>query len=420
MYMVYQYINFIVYFIFSCCYLYQIVYIFMCFFKKDKSKQYKAEKQHRFAILIPARNEQNVICDLLESIKRQNYSKELIDVYVIADNCTDNTAKICRDFGVNVFERYNDRQIGKGYVLDFAFKLIDKEKGIDFYDGYFVFDADNVLDYEFVNEMNKVFDRGYNVVTGYRNSKNYGANWISAGYALWFLRESKYLNGARMRCNTSCTISGTGFLVSSKIIKKEGGWKHFLLTEDIEFAADQIVSGECIGYCERAVLYDEQPERFVHSWKQRKRWAKGFYQVLANYGKRLVKGCINDRSFQCFDMLMTLSPAAMVAVAMFFINSAVAVVMFLSGHTTVALYALSQMVTSIVGAYLSIFLFGLITTITEWKKIYCKGYKKILYMFTFPIFILTYIPIGVVCIFRSVTWEPIPHTVSKNLEDIRR
>ena len=76
-----------------------------------------------------------------------------------------------------------------------------------------------------------------------RNSKNYGTNWISAGYALWFLRESRFLNGARMKLGTSCAISGTGFLVSSKMIQKDGGWKYNLLTEDIEFSTDHIIRG---------------------------------------------------------------------------------------------------------------------------------------------------------------------------------
>ena len=88
----------------------------------------------------------------------------------------------------------------------------------------------------YISEMNKLFDNGYKVITSYRNSKNFNSNWISAGYALWFLRESKYLNNARMILNTSCAISGTGFLVSDEIIKRNNGWKYHLLTEDLEFS----------------------------------------------------------------------------------------------------------------------------------------------------------------------------------------
>ena len=110
--------------------------------------------------------------------------------------------------------------------MDYVFNKICEERG-DYtcYDGYFVFDADNIIDVNYVREMNKVFDSGYKVVTSYRNSKNYDTNWITAGYSLWFIREAKYLNNPRMMIKTSCAVSGTGYLVDSSIIKKNEGWK---------------------------------------------------------------------------------------------------------------------------------------------------------------------------------------------------
>ena len=116
--------------------------------------------------------------------------------------------------------------------------------------------------------MNKTFSKGYRIITSYRNSKNFGTNWISAGYSLWFLREAKFLNNARMMLGTSCAVSGTGFLVSSEVIRERGGWNYHLLTEDIEFTVDTVIRGETIGYCAGAMLYDEQPTRFDQSWNQ--------------------------------------------------------------------------------------------------------------------------------------------------------
>lgn len=115
--------------------------------------------------------------------------------------------------------------------------------------------------------MNETFSDGYRIITSYRNSKNYGDNWISAGYALWFLREAKYLNNARYLLGTSCAVSGTGFMFSREILKSCGGWPFHLLVEDIEFTIHNIVSGEKVGYCPRAVLYDEQPTKFSQSWE---------------------------------------------------------------------------------------------------------------------------------------------------------
>lgn len=172
-----------------------------------------------------------------------------------------------------------------------------------------------MLDCHFVEAMNRTFTDGYEVVTSYRNSKNYGENWISAGYALWFIRESRYLNNSRMLMGTSCAISGTGFLFSRKVIESTNGWVFHLLTEDIEFSVYHILQGRTIGFCADAVLYDEQPATFRQSWRQRLRWARGFLQVFRKYGFGLIKGMGKGR-FSCYDMSMTVMPAFLLTVAL--------------------------------------------------------------------------------------------------------
>lgn len=402
--------------LFFGCYFYQLVYVGIVWFKKDRLSKYKAARQHRYAIVISARNESAVIGNLLSSIGQQTYPSELYDIYVMADNCTDNTADIAREAGAIVYER-SSSQVGKGYALDAMFRHIEAERGITYYDAYLVFDADNVLDPHYLEEMNRTFDAGYRVITSYRNSKNYDSNWISAGYALWFLRESKYLNGARMRCGSSCAISGTGFLVSSEIIAKNGGWKHHLLTEDIEFSIDNATQGEVIGYCEKAIVYDEQPVQFKASWKQRMRWAKGFYQVFARYGRALVNGCLHH-SFQCYDMLMTIAPALLISLLGLGINGTMLLYGLATDQLILADSCLSAILAGFGSSYVSLFFFGVITTISEWDKIYCSTPKKILYLFTFPVFIFTYIPIAVAALVRPVRWEPIQHSICKNVQQI--
>lgn len=409
--------NFIMLLVFTLCYCYQFGYVLVRFFKKQKT--FTATKLHKYAVLISARNEGAVIGELLESLHRQNYPQELLDVYVVADNCTDNTAQIAEDHGAIVYERFDRKLVGKGYALNYLFGKIYARSGLEAYDGYFVFDADNVLDENYVQEMNKVFDNGYEIVTSYRNSKNYGSNWISAGYALWFLRESKYLNGARMQCGTSCAISGTGFLVANRIIRENNGWKHHLLTEDIEFSTDNIIQGRVIGYCEQAVLYDEQPTDFHESWNQRLRWTKGFYQVFANYGGQLLNGILEQHRFQCYDMLMTLAPATLLTLLTIALNSAFGIAGVLLGHPLWTDVTMEAVLGNIVSVYSSLFFFGLVTTITEWRRIHCEWYKKICYLFTFPIFIFTYVPIAIVALFKKVTWVPIRHTVVKSVQQIR-
>ena len=284
--------NFCVFIVFSVCYVYQIFYVFVTLTKKPPQRT--AKKNHRYAVIVAARNENAVIGDLIHSIRVQNYPQELIDIFVVADNCTDNTAAVAQEAGAIVFPRFNTEQIGKGYALDYGFSCIRQHYSENEYEAYFVFDADNVLDVNYFREMNKTFDSGAVASTSYRNSKNYGSNWITAGYAVWFMREAKYLSQARLTLGTSCAVSGTGFFISAKIIDEMGGWKYHMLTEDIEFSTASIIQGRRISYTPTAMLYDEQPLTFRDSWNQRFRWAKGFYQVFFGYGGKLVKGIFTN------------------------------------------------------------------------------------------------------------------------------
>ena len=415
-----SYFNFTIFLLFTLCYSYQLYYVAFVLWHRKKPL-YPADAPqaalHRYAFVTSARNESAVIAELIESIKAQRYPSELIDIYVIADNCTDNTADIARSCGAYVYERFNKTLIGKGYALDEFFHYLENELPQRQYDGFFIFDADNLLDTGYTQAMNRVFDQGYRVVTSYRNSRNYGSNWISAGYALWFLRESKYLSKARMMLGTSCAISGTGFLVSSEVIKANGGWPYHLLTEDIQFSIANILKGETIGYADDAIIYDEQPITFQQSWNQRLRWSKGFYQVLAKYGTALVRGITGGRSakgphpFACFDMLMTIVPAVFLALTSILVNSLVLLAELNNIYVIQQVVDVTQQAIafSCFNFYFMLFLLGVITTITEWHNIDAPAYKKVLYLFSFPIFILTYIPISFVALFKQVQWTPIAH-----------
>ena len=411
-----EFINQIISIVFTICYFYQIVYILIPFIIKQRASK-KALKLHKYAVLISARNEESVITQLIDSIRGQTYPGELITVFVVADNCTDSTADAARSAGAVVYERFNLVNVGKGFALDYLLDKIRTDYPKGAFDGFFVFDADNLLDESFISEMNKTFSDGHEIITSCRNSKNYAKNWISAGYSLWFLRESHYLNYPRMLIGSSCAVSGTGFLVSGRIIEKNGGWKFFTLTEDIEFSVHSIINGRRIAYCKNAVLYDEQPVTFKQSWNQRLRWAKGFFQVFRKYGGRLVGGIVRRRSWACFDLLMTIMPAVFLTVFCALTN-ALAVAVTLSAGSNAMVVVKSLLITAM-NAYLLLFAVGGITVVTKWRMIHCKPVFKILYLFTFPLFMFTYVPITIVAIFKRVEWTPIAHTEVKTLQEVR-
>lgn len=401
--------------LFTALYFYQFFYIFVALVRKPR--RYPATNQtKRYAAIIAARNEELVIPELLKSIKGQTYPAELLDIYVVADNCTDRTADVARSFGAFVYERQNKEKVGKGFALEFLFNHIAEDKGLRYYDAYMVFDADNVLRPNYVEEMDRAHSAGNKVLTSYRNSKNYGANWISAGYALWFMRESRHLNNPRSLLGTSAAISGTGFLVDSEIIERNGGWAHFLLTEDIEFTIDCVLHGDSVGYCHHAELFDEQPETFSQSWKQRMRWAKGFFQVFYNYGKGLGKGTLKLR-WACFDMMMNIMPAFILSTIQLF-SVAVLFIAELIVNKNASVHLASCLGAFFGFSYSILLVIGAITLITEWKKIHCNKLRAIFHLFTFPIFMLTYLPISLTALFTHVEWAPIGHKYAVSSAEI--
>ena len=408
-----RWLNFSIALLFTLCYAYQFFYLAVPLVKRDKP--HRPVTYHRFAVLISARNEEAVLGHLLDSIRAQDYPSDLITTFVVADNCNDATAQVARAHGAVVYERFNRSQVGKGYALDFLLQRIHRDYGSCF-DGFFVFDADNLLQPDYITQMNRTFSDGYSIVTSYRNSKNFGSNWISAGYGLWFLREAEFLNHARSLLGTSCAVSGTGFLFHRNVLTGLGGWRFYLLTEDIEFTIASILSGYRVGYCKDAVLFDEQPVTFRQSWRQRLRWAKGYLQVFRAYGLQLVKGIFREGGFACFDMTMAIMPAIALTVLGMAGNLTAAVLCSVSGQSLMpAILSVAEMLAN---TYLLLLFLGGITTATQWKQIHTTTAKKLLYTLTFPLFMMTYIPISFAALFQRVEWKPIEHTHAMTLAEL--
>ena len=358
----------------------------------------------KFAVLIAARNEELVIGPLINSLLMQDYPPERYDIWVIPNNCTDHTARAAAGFGARVLKC--DRPVkSKGEVLRFAYARLRGRR----YDAYCVFDADNILSPDYLERMNESFSAGSEIVTSYRNSKNFGDNWISAGYALWFLRESRYLNGARNRLGSSAAVGGTGFLFSQRILDESHGWRFYLLTEDIEFSIHHILRGERIAICEDAVLYDEQPTDFRQSCRQRLRWAKGYIQVFRRYGAELLKGTAKG-SWSCFDMSMSILPAFILTALCLLANLTLTALGLMQGDGVwFAMRSLLECMGSILATLLVL---GGITVASEWRRIHAPAWKKIAFTLTFPLFMLTYLPISLAALFMKVEWKPIHHSVN--------
>ena len=266
------------------------------FFRNKEKKNY--DPKNKFALIIAAHNEEVVIGNLIESMLKLDYPKGMYDIFVIADNCTDNTAKIARGYNVNVCERNVSDKRGKGYALEWMFdKLFKMEEQ---YDAIAIFDADNLVHKNFLKEINSKMLQGYKAVQGYIDSKNPNDSWIAAAYSIAFWTQNRMFQLARANVGFSNQIGGTGFAIETDTLR-ELGWGATCLTEDLEFTCKLVLNGEKVGWAHDAIIYDEKPLKLAQSWSQRKRWMQGFTDVASRYFFKLLKKSIVERKFYMFD-----------------------------------------------------------------------------------------------------------------------
>ncbi|KEI78673.1 glycosyl transferase family 2 [Clostridium botulinum A2 117] len=293
-------------FVFVITLYYLILSLFGIYKKRDNGAE-NCTPRKKFALVVAAHNEEMVIGKIIESLEALDYPKNLYDIFIIADNCTDNTAKIAKTYdGVYVCERNVPDKRGKGYALEWMFsKLFNMDKD---YDAIAIFDADNLVSKNFLKEMNYKMLKGYKVVQGYIDSKNPNDSWITGSYSIAFWTANRLFQLARANLGLSNQIGGTGFCMDSETLK-ELGWGATCLTEDLEFTCKLVLNGHKVGWAHNARVYDEKPLTLKQSWNQRKRWMQGFADVSSRFFTKLIKKAFKERSFVALDCaLYTVQP----------------------------------------------------------------------------------------------------------------
>lgn len=360
-----------------------------------KKKELKPNKKMKFAAIIAARNEENCIENIIGSLKLQDYPQELLDIFVVPNNCTDNTARVSQNAGANILTAPN-YVFNKGLALQFAMDKLKED-----YDVFVVFDADNELNAHFISSMNKTLCNGYNIVKSRILAKNRKDSWVATCYDIHFCTANQFLNRARVRIGLSARVIGTGFAVTTEFIKKIGGFNTKTITEDAEFYAICASNGEKIGFCENAIVYDEEPIDFKTSLIQRKRWMSGIMQVTIVKLKDLVKALTHKNSFCCsLDTLLQFIFCYVQALMPFMLIS-----MFLLNPQSF----LNDVMLLALKGYLCVFVTGILVLALEKRLLYSP--KFILGLILYPIFVFSFIPVETISLFKkTVTWKETKHT----------
>ena len=389
---------------------YQMV-VSLCSLIKLKDKPYITNKNHKFMAIIPAHNEETVVGNLIESLKKQEYNKNLYDKYLIADNCTDATAEVARNAGAIVYERFDNAHKTKGYALQWFLKQKIEENAD--YDAFFVFDADNIVDKNFIVNMNKKLCQGEEVVQGYRDIKNPTDNWITAGYALFYWTMHRFYHLARYNIGLSPLLNGTGFMVKFDVVKPNG-WETETLTEDIEFSLKNIIQGRKLGWATDAIVYDEQPTSFKQSWSQRSRWTVGHMQCIKRYTGELFNSVKKYKTLMNFDGLLYIvgsTPMLVITIALLLIN----IIMYSAQAMTNWEFFLN-ILNYLIPTLLLPSATALLVMLLEKKPIkpMIKG------ILCYPLFMGSWVIINIKCLFkRDTSWEKINHVRDIKIAEVK-
>ncbi|HBP38034.1 MAG TPA: hypothetical protein DD640_04710 [Clostridiales bacterium] len=372
-----------------------------------------SDRLHRFALVVAARNEEAVIGCLLDSLHAQDYPREAFDIFVIADNCTDRTGDVAAAAGAQVYTRQNQRQVGKGFALGWFFQQFLPQYG-NRYDAIGIFDADNLVEPDYLAEMNRQLGAGQVAVMGFRDSKNAGDNIIATTAAMSFWLVARFYHHPRQVLRLMVPAGGTGFVFLTRLIAS--GWNTETMQEDMEFTIKLAMSGQRIGYTPYARFYDEQPVSLLPSLRQRLRWAVGGFQNLRLHLPRLLGSLKNGHFFLVLDTLIFLisQPAFgfQLLVGLLCLAGAMIGVPVESWGS----FLLPLLYSSLIGLA-TLYLQSALVLLKE-KKFSWKLFIGALF---FPAYLVSNVVIFFLAMFiRKVFWHPVTHRRALNLKQVSR
>ncbi|MEX2573336.1 MAG: glycosyltransferase family 2 protein [Balneolaceae bacterium] len=272
-------------------------------FKAVKTNNFDTRDSRRFAIIVPAHNEEKIIAKTIYSLFSLVYSKKLYDLFIIADNCTDNTAKVARNLGATVLERSNEQEKGKGYALRWAFdQIIDSPRN---YDAVVVFDSDSLVSGNYLDVMNYYIEQGSEVIQSNDLVLPQPGAWSIEATRIGFLLYNYVKPMGRKVLGFNMGLRGNGMCFSTELLRKIP-WQAWSLTEDVEYGLILMLKGIRIDFAPEANVWAQMPVNSENAESQRTRWEMGRYEVMRKYAPKFFTAAIREKSLKYLDVLIDL------------------------------------------------------------------------------------------------------------------
>lgn len=355
----------------------------------------RSTPQTRFAVVVAARNEEAVIGNLVYSVLRQDYPEELRDVYVVPNNCSDFTEAAAAAAGAEII-RCLGPVSSKGDALHQAFaQLLSKD-----YDAFLVFDADNVLAPDYLARMNDAFAAGAQVCKSRTRAQNPTASGVAGCYGLYNVIFDLVWNRPRAACGLSAKLVGTGFGFRREVLERLGGWNTSTIAEDAEFAAQCARAGYRVYWVPDALNYDEEPNSFRLSLRQRKRWCSGVMQVAKQEVGRLWRTGVPRPALRWDITMFLLAPFTQAVSGVLLLLGVLASVM--TGDSTGLVISLCSLGLYCVGGMA----LGVLLCLLGGYGL--QGMTRTIVLF--PVFMASWLPLQIVSLFRDTKqWYAVAH-----------
>jgi len=432
LYRVLSIINYIVLIIIAIPLLIQILNVALCWVKKKKFK--KSNKYSRVAYIIAARNEDDVIFDTVKNIfDKQIYPKDKLDVYVIAHNCTDNTASLAKKAGAIVLE-VNDNDPSHRKVA-YPLKIgVDRILSENKYDLVIRLDADNHINDEFTTLMNDAYQEGNDFLRPYEGCLNGSQNFYTKACAMFYSFDSRYGSRVREFFNLSAHVNGSGSVMSTRMLNKIGGYDTTTISEDAEFCFNRLLEGQKAHFVEDAVIYEDMPSTLEDTVSRNKRIASGGTQHLKGKMGQMFMKFFKTGDFSYIETFLTyiflfLTPLLVIWMPLFYIYNFTYLGLIEAGKIVLPINSLFSYsyyhcvlwntIWSIVGIVGGLFiLFGfvqaIILVLTEYKKFGCKSRKEMIDAgFLFPAYLMVYAVTMCIGVFSKPEWKKVKRNSKK-------